>query len=137
MKKSFNIVFAITFIAIAHPGMSQNFPAVEKYKLKNGMEIIFIPYGKQPITSITAYVNSGVLSETPGMQSLSNMTAQALTLGNERYSRAKQDSLLALLGASLKVSVRNKYTSLGINFLNRDLETGLDLISSSLLHPSF
>lgn len=127
------------FFLLISAGLQERnpFPETERYKLKNGLEVIFADYGELPVTSLTFFVNAGQKSETPGQQGLASLTADALTLGNEKYSRVDQDRLLHRMAASISSGANKNFTTVSGEFLNRDVEKGMDLLAAVLLKPAF
>jgi zinc protease len=128
---------AIVILLSAGTETKSPFPEPERYKLKNGLEVIFVDYGKLPVTSLSFFVNAGKKSETPGQQGLADLTANAMELGSERYSRIDQDRFLYRTGGSLNISSNKNFTLVQGEFLNKDIEKGTDLIASILLKPLF
>lgn len=113
------------------------FPEAERYKLKNGLEVIFVDYGALPVTSFNFFINVGKKSETPGQQGLAELTANALELGSVQYPRVELDRQLFRMGASIDASSNKNFTEVSGEFLNKDVEKGLEMLSSVLLHPAF
>jgi zinc protease len=136
---SFRLLFlpAIFILFSAGTETKSPFPEPERYKLKNGLEVIFVDYGKLPVTSLSFFVNVGKKSETPGQQGLANLTANAMELGSEKYSRIEQDRFLYRTGGSLSVAANKNFTLMQAEFLNKDIEKGMDLVASVLLKPLF
>jgi zinc protease len=128
----------ITLTTLTLTASSQSlFPPVEKFKLKNGLEVYIVDYGTLPVTSVNLYVNTGKKNELPGLQSIAQLTASALLLGNEKWSRIDQDEQLAAMGTRINASVNDQYTEVSTYFLNRDIDAGLELLSQVLLKPKF
>jgi zinc protease len=113
------------------------FPPLEKYKLRNGLEVYFVDYGTLPVTSAHLYVNTGRKNETPGWQSIAELTSTALQFGNEKFTRIEQDNMLKQMGTSIGTSVNDTYTEISFNFLNKDMDKGMELFSSMVLKPKF
>jgi predicted Zn-dependent peptidase len=134
MKKIILSIFISSGISSA---VAQKLATVEEFKLKNGLEVKMIPFGSIPAVSITCYVNVGKKTETPGQQYLATVTSTALSLGNEKYPRVQQDNLLSKLGSAITIATNSNYTEIGMRFLDKDASTGMDLLSSLLLKPSF
>jgi zinc protease len=135
MKKFIAIVILTGTIGTA---FSQSmFPPLEKYKLKNGLEVYFVDFGTLPVTSVHFYVNTGRKNETPGWQSISQLTCTALEFGNDKYTRIDQDNLLKQMGTSISAAVNDEFTQVSGDFLNKDIDKGMDLIAGMLLHPKF
>jgi zinc protease len=127
----------LLFILFAAGEIKNPFPQTERYKLKNGMEIIFADYGTLPVSHFSFFINVGQKSETPGQQGLADLTANAITLGNEKYNRVQMDNELFRIGGSISSSASENTTVLSGQFLNRDIEKGIELLSMTLLKPSF
>ena len=132
------LLFPLAFVLLS-AGMQNSgpFPELERYKLKNGLEVIFADYGELPVTSLSFFVNVGKKSETPGQQGLSSLTANALLLGSEKFKRTEQDRILNRTGGSFGVSSNENFTLVSAQFLNKDIAEGMDLVSNALLKPAF
>jgi zinc protease len=126
------------FIFLSCSSFSQNLPdKCEKYKLKNGLEIIFLEYGTLPVTSITLYVNTGRKSELPGMQAIAEITANSLLLGNKDYSRIEQDKLIGQTSSGIEARATDNFTVIQGMFSNNTIDEGVHLFSSIVLKPNF
>jgi zinc protease len=139
MKRSgFFFLVCLSGFLLSNDLLDRNpFPEIERYKLKNGLEVIFADYGELPVTNLTFFVNAGTKSETPGQQGLSSLTANTLGLGNEKYGRVEQDRLLYRLGGNISISPGDNVTAVSGAFLNKDIEKGMDLLSGVMLNPLF
>lgn len=132
-------ITSLTLAATVTAACAQNnfFPAEESYKLKNGLEVIFADYGELPVTSFAFFINVGKKNETPGQQGLADLTANALLLGNEKYTQIDFDNQLFKMGAAINASSNDNFTTVSGQFLNTDVDKGLDLLAQTLLHPTF
>src|ERR1051326_3459464 len=135
MKKHILFFTAILFCALA--SAQSTLPPLEKYKLKNGLEVIIVDYGTLPVTSVNLYVNTGKKNETPGWQSIASLTCNALLLGNSKWTRIEQDDMLEQMGTSISASANDTYTLLRADFLNRDIDKAMELMSAVFLTPKF
>ncbi|MDQ3108422.1 MAG: insulinase family protein [Bacteroidota bacterium] len=140
MKKIFSRFLLLpAFILVLSAGTAPRdpFPEVERYKLENGLEVIFADYGELPVTSLSFFINVGKKSETPGQQGLSALTASSLMFGSEKYNRVELDRMLYRTGGDISASSNKNFTVLSGQFLNKNIETGVELLASVLLHPAF
>jgi len=136
--KSIKRIFSVALVLMGLGASAQNtLPAIEKYKLKNGLEVVFSDYGNLPATSMSFYVNTGKKNETPGQQFLAELTVNALQMGSEKYARLVQDDLLHELGGQFNVSTNDNYSKFTMTFPNEESERALDLLSAALLKPAF
>lgn len=136
-KKIILLVPVLLLLLSATTETRNPFPAIERYKLKNGLEVIFADYGDLPVTSLSLYVNVGKKSETPGQQGLAELTANALTLGSEKYSRVELDRRLYRMNGSIDAQANKNFTTVSAEFLNKDIDDGIEMLASVFLHPSF
>lgn len=116
---------------------AQSFPDVTQYTLANGLRVYIIPYGEISKTEMTLYVNCGKRNETPGQQYYSQLAANCINFGSQKYDVTTLNDKLFTLGSSINTSAGNIYTSIDAGFLNDSLETGIEIFSESILHPSF
>ncbi|MBI3509452.1 MAG: insulinase family protein [Bacteroidetes bacterium] len=141
MKKLFSlrlaVIPAMIFLLSAGSIQKNPFPEITRYKLPNGLEVIFAPYGSLPVTDLTFFINVGKKSETPGQQGLAELTATSLLMGNDQYSRIDEDRLMYRMDANISASANENFTEVNGEFLNENLEDGMKLLSAVLLHPSF
>jgi zinc protease len=141
MKKIFSlrVLLVPAFILLISAGTPSRdpFPQIERYKLENGLEVIFADYGELPVTTLSFFINVGKKSETPGQQGLSALTASSLMFGNEKYDRVELDRILYRTGGDISASSNKNFTVLSGQFLNKNVETGVDLLAAVLLHPVF
>lgn len=141
MKKtvSFRILFLPAFLLLVSAGTTSRdpFPEIERYKLQNGLEVIFADYGDLPVTTLSFFINVGKKSETPGQQGLSSLTASSLMLGSEKYNRVELDRVLYRMAGSINASSNKNFTVMNGQFLNKNIESGVEILASVLLHPSF
>lgn len=113
------------------------FPEIEKFKLKNGMEIMFADFGQLPVTSVNMFFNVGTKNETPGQQGMCMLTTDVLLMGNEKYSRVEQDQRLFRIAGDISISSNSNFTIVSADFLNKDADMGMDLLSSAIMKPLF
>ena len=131
------IVTLLLFTSSLNAFAQSMFPPMEKYKLKNGLEVFIVDYGNLPVTSFNFYVNTGRKNETPGLQSIASLTSTGLLLGNAKWTRIEQDNLLRQMGTGISCSSNDSYTQVRADFLNKDLDKAVELISAILLTPKF
>jgi zinc protease len=138
MRKTRNHIVLMLSLSLCSLINAQNKTLdVERYKLKNGLEIEMIQVGSIPAVSLACYVNVGKKAETPGQQYLSQITVSGLLRGNEKYSRLEQDNLLNRMGATMDASSNDNFSKIKIRFLSKDAAQMLDVFSSALLKPLF
>lgn len=133
MKKLF-FILNIVWVSFAQ---AQEVPQLETYTLKNGVKIYLLKYGKIPAVNVKLVINTGEKNEAPGQQGYSELTAKLLLEGNTKYTLEQQNDIAFKLGGDLGHDVNKDNTAITANFLTKDLDQGMDLFSSAILHPTF
>ena len=116
---------------------AQSFPEVQQFQLPNKLKVYVIPYGEIPTTEVTLFINCGQKNEIPGQQFYSEIVANCLNLGSEKYDRTQLQDELFKLGTGISASSNENYTTVSARFLNENLEQGFDLFSSVIMKPLF
>jgi zinc protease len=117
--------------------VAQEIPQLETYTLKNGVKIYLMKYGKIPAINVRFVINTGEKNEAPGQQGYGELAAKLLLQGNSKYTQEQQNDLAFKLGANLDFDMNKDNTQITANFLSKDLDQGMDLFSSAILHPTF
>ncbi|GDX51249.1 peptidase M16 [Bacteroidota bacterium] len=138
MKKYFKqlalFILHFLFFTIA---TAQTFPDVQQFQLANKLKVYVIPYGDISATEVTLFVNCGQKNEIPGQQSYSEIVANCLALGSEKYDRTQLQDELFKLGTGISATANENYTTVSARFLNENLDKGLDIFSSVIMKPLF
>lgn len=132
--KRFILILSSLLVSFAQ---AQEVPQLETYTLKNGVKIYLLKYGKIPAVNVKLVINTGEKNEAPGQQGYSEITAKSLLEGNSKYTQEQQNDIAFKLGGDMGHDVNKDNTATTANFLSKDLDQGMDLFSSAILHPSF
>jgi predicted Zn-dependent peptidase len=132
-----NIITSIITLCLVFSIKAQEAPTLETYSLKNGLKIYFIKYGKIEAMNFSLIINSGKKNETPGQQGYNNLTANLVLQGNKKYSEDDQNDKAFAIGSSLSAGSGYDYTTIESNFLAKDANVAVDLISAAVLQPLF
>lgn len=112
-------------------------PPHEKVILKNGMTLLLMEKHGVPIVNVAAIVKAGSVADPVGEEGLASVTAELLRKGTAKRSAQKFAEDLDFIGASFGAGADVDYTAISGEFLGKDLDQGLDLISDAVLHPAF
>jgi predicted Zn-dependent peptidase len=112
-------------------------PPHEKVILKNGMTLLLMEKRGVPIVNVAAIVKAGSAADPVGEEGLASVTAELLRKGTAKRSAQKFAEDLDFIGASFGAGADVDYTAISGEFLGKDLDQGLDLISDAVLHPAF
>ncbi len=138
MKKDFLLAIIFTIHNSQFTtAVAQTFPEVQQFQLANKLKVYVIPYGDIPATEVTLFVNCGQKNEIPGQQSYSEIVANCLTLGSEKYDRTQLQDELFKLGTGISATTNENFTTVSARFLNDNLDKGMDVFSSVIMKPLF
>ena len=133
MRKS---IFIFCILA-ALSSIAQVAPTYETFNLKNGLKVYLLQYGNIPAINVKLVLNTGKVNETPGQQNYSDIVSNAILMGNTKYDAETQTNKAFALGTSLSASSSNDNTTIEMNILSKDLDTGMELMSAAVLTPTF
>ncbi len=124
-------------ICISAPAQTIKLPPHEKIVLNNGMTILLMEKRSVPIVSIAGIIKAGSVADPAGEEGLASITASLLRKGTAKRTAQKFSEDLDFMGASFGADSGVDFTSISGEFLTKDLDRGLELISDALLHPIF
>lgn len=112
-------------------------PAYKKVKLKNGLTLLLMEQHEIPIVSFSFIVRAGSTADPQGKEGLASLTAGLLRKGTKARNADQISADLDFIGMSFGANVNHDYTSGSAEFLKKDMDKGLDLLSDLLLNPTF
>src|SRR5271170_7686821 len=112
-------------------------PAHEKIVLKNGLTVLLLEKHGVPMVDVAALVKTGSLADPAGQEGLASTTAEMLRKGTKTRTAQQFSADLDYIGGTFQTGVRADYTSVNAEFLTKDLNKGLELLSDAMLHPVF
>lgn len=133
LKQTLNLLLFFAFWSVR----AQEAPTLENFTLKNGLKVYFIKYGKIEAINVSVIINSGKKNETPYQQGYNSITANLILEGNKKYTQEQQNDKAFGIGTEINAKSNFDYTSIEANFLTKDANTAIDLISSAMLQPLF
>lgn len=142
MKRLSVITLALSIaISAATPAYAADgalkLPPFKKVKLKNGLTLLLMEQHKVPIISLNFIVKAGSVSDPPGKDGVASITAGLLRKGTKTRSADQISSELDFVGGILDASAAPDYTSGVAEFVKKDINAGLSLLSDMLLNPTF
>jgi predicted Zn-dependent peptidase len=112
-------------------------PPFKKVKLKNGMTLLLMEQHEVPIISFNFIVKAGSTADPAGKEGLASMTAALLRKGTRTRSADQIASELDFIGGLMDATATYDFTNGFAEFVKKDINKGLDLLSDSLLNPTF
>lgn len=112
-------------------------PAVERFTLKNGLEVIAVRDPALPVVSMQLAVKAGKALEPRDKVGLSEFAAAMLTRGVRGKSAAEIARAIDFVGGSLGASASYEATLVSCKALSKDLNTCLTLLPEVVARPTF
>ena len=116
---------------------SVDFPAFERARLDNGMEVVVVSRSAIPVVGFTMLLDAGFAADQAGTMGTSSLAMAVLDEGTGKRSALEISEQLALLGASIGSgsNLDNSYVSL--NALKENLDDSLEIYADVVLNPEF
>lgn len=114
-------------------------PPFTQQVLPNGVTVDLMPRAGIPLVGFRILVNGGAEAEPAGLSGLASVTAQLLRKGTSKRSAGQFSDELDFLGGTFQTpeTTESPATVITAEFLKKDFERGLDLVSDAALHPTF
>ncbi len=133
----------LVFLAAASLFGQAKLPQYTKETLPNGAVIAMMPRSGVPLVHFRVLIKGGVESDPPEMAGLANLTASLLRRGTAKRSAEQFAEELDFLGGTFRRrrlgggGRLGSATAISSEFLSKDFDAGLDLLSDAVLHPAF
>jgi zinc protease len=122
------------------PGQPQTFqfPQAATRTLPNGLRVFVVTDHEEPtIAARLEILTAGSVKDPAGMPGVAQMTASLLTQGTGKRSAQEIAEAIDFIGGSLEASASKDSTTVTLNIVKKDLDTGLDLMSDVTLRAAF
>lgn len=125
------------FIFYLPPVVHAAGPVAERRTLPNGARLIVSEQHALPLVVVQILVDAGARRDSPGKEGLASLTADLLTEGTRTRNASQIKEAVDFIGASLETSADTDFAILSLTVLSKEFETGLNLLTDALLHPTF
>jgi zinc protease len=114
-------------------------PPYTRQVLPNGVVVDLLPRSGVPLVQFRILVKGGVEAEPANLAGLAGVTAQLLRKGASKRSADQFSGELDFLGGTFQTfdSPQSSATIISGEFLKKDFDRGLDLMTDAVLHPTF
>jgi zinc protease len=116
-------------------------PPVERWTLKNGLQILVVARKDLPVVSFGLAIKAGGYDEDKAESlGVADFTAAMLRRGTDGKKKRDADDIskaIDAVGGTLDASAGLESTSAGCSVLSKDTGLCVDLLADILLHPSF
>src|SRR5690606_15307767 len=97
--------------------MPFNLPEKQLIELDNGLELVMVPYGAIPKTTISVQVKTGNIHENDDQVWLSDLLADLMEQGSRSMDSKEISDTMATMGGDLNISVSSHATTLNTSVL--------------------
>jgi len=112
-------------------------PPVQRFTLKNGLQVIVVSRKELPVVSFGIAVQAGGYDEDHDTLGVSDFVAAMLRRGTKTRSADDISHAIDFVGGTLDAQATNESTTAACSALSKDAKLCLDLLSDMLLHPAF
>ncbi len=113
-------------------------PKVDRWQLKNGLEVLVIARHDLPVASFSIAVKAGGYDEEKGKTlGVADFTASMLRKGTKARSADEIASAIDFVGGALDTQASSESSFASCSVLSKDARLCIDLLSDVLLRPTF
>jgi len=112
-------------------------PQYTRQILPNGTVVDLMPKPGVPLVGFRVLVKGGTEAEPPSLEGVAGVSAQLLRKGTAKLSADQFSEQLDALGGSFQSRADQSASTITGEFLRKDFDRGLDLVSDAVLHPVF
>ena len=121
----------------AAEGARLRFPEYRTVKLGNGITLFLLERHGLPLVNFEWIMKTGgSIDDPPGQEGLASLTAELLRKGTESRTARQISEALDFVGATWEASAGHDYAAGSCEFVKKDLDLELDLVSDLLRHPA-
>ena len=106
-------------------------------ELKNGIKVVGAINSETPTVYLQMSLEGGALLDPKDKAGLAGMTAAMMNEATQNYSNEELANQLDLLGSSISFSSGERFTTVNVSALTRNLDKTLTLLEEKLLRPKF
>jgi zinc protease len=121
----------------AQPPKALDLPPIERFKLKNGLEVLVIKSDRLPTVSMQLAIRAGRADEPKARLGVAAFTAQMLVLGTKKKDALAIAKAIDFVGGSLSADASFEATLISCSVMSKDLPTCLSLVPEIVTQPAF
>jgi zinc protease len=114
-----------------------SFPAVQRTRLKNGIELIYAQRGAVPVTQAVLSFDAGVAADVPGKLGTQTLTLSMLDEGTTTRNSIQIAEEEERLGATIGAGGSPDRTTVSLTVVSANLVPALDLFADISRNPAF
>ncbi|MBA3500845.1 MAG: insulinase family protein [Myxococcota bacterium] len=121
----------------AKPPAAVELPAIDSFKLANGLQVFVIKSDRLPVVSMQLAIKAGRMHEPRARLGVAEFTADMLVKGTRRRDAIALAKAIDFVGGTIAADSTFEATLLSCSVLARNLGTCLELVPEMLTQPSF
>ena len=126
-----------TLLPKEKPDPKLTLPAIQRRKLSNGLDVLFVEHHELPIVSMNLVMKMGAAGDPEGKAGLASLTADMLDEGTATRSALDISDQLSRIGASVFINAGWDSTTASLRTLTRHLDRALEIYSDVITNPAF
>src|SRR5208337_3083939 len=136
-KKTCIVFIAVLIASLLRGAYCLAMPKAEGIELSNHLKLLVFEEHSIPIVTLQLLTAAGSVRDPQDMRGLANLTAKSILLGTRFFSFDEINNRLDFMGASLDADCSKDFAMIGMQVLKKNLETGVELFTEIVVHPSF
>jgi zinc protease len=130
------LVFLVPLALPAGP-KDVKLPSYTEKTLGNGLKVFVMETREVPLVTVRLLVPAGSAHDPSGSDGIANLAARLLMKGAGGKSAEEISEAVEGIGGYLSADPGRDYTLVAGDFMSRDLETALELLSTVVMDPDF
>jgi len=114
-----------------------NFPKFDRFKLENGLQVVFACHEKLPILAFQLVINAGANFDPVGKEGIASFASDMLSEGTTNRSSYDFSHSLEDLGTQFSSNADWNGSFLEMIALKKQLKPSIELFCDALLNPAF
>lgn len=113
------------------------FPSFDEFSLANGLRVVILPYGTQPVMSARLYLPGGSARDSAERAGLASLAANVLTRGTTERTADEISAAIEGVGGSLNASASQDFLTISTTVLTDHMELAFDLLADVTRNATF
>ncbi len=122
---------------VAKAPLPVELPAIESFKLANGLQVHVVKNDRLPVVSIQVAVRAGRMHEPQSRLGVAEIAGDMLVKGTKRRDALAIAKAIDFVGGTISADATYEATLLSCSVLARNLGTCLELVPEMLTQPAF
>lgn len=119
------------------PPAKIDLPAIETYKLANGLEVFFIKSARLPVASMQLAIKAGRMQEPKARLGVAEATADMLVKGTKKHTAVSLAKEIDFVGGTIAADATFEATLVSCSVLARNISTCMKLVPEMITQSTF